>query len=502
MNKKRPEHIIKESFEQQTHAAPEGIWEQISEQLEQPISASNVDEKIKNSFESTKVKAPEQVFGNIEKQLNIDSVWLRINRVLNLDRIWFWARNSAILLLFFGLIYLGSVWTKSPVLENETIRETLKQEQAQTKAENQMEELGLGNNNTQTPSSNQPQNSSLDLDNEFPNSKIASNSKPISSPSSNSNPSLRANKDESSNILKPSEVVILKEKKAQTEERNPIFSSDSVIVSEDQTILKEAFSYEEEVQIPQFPLIPELNSKAFVLLENEIKSQTFEQLEWRALENQKNQGDTKGKEKRKKKSKFYLGLLASYNKSTINNSEFRESQLRTSLVASAPTYSFSYGFVVAYSLTIKGALVSEIYINNKYKQSVHGYQEGHYYHKETELDYSSVSLLYERKIPFVLFQKPLNIVVKSGAYYSILNQEKAFLDGKSIASKHEFVKSDYGFRLMLGQQTYLNRILLDYGVNASYGIKNIYKGNEYIPADFNRTNNYYIGVYLNFRYGL
>lgn len=483
-NKKQFEHIIKESFDQQSHVAPSGMWDQLSAGLDEPIAEVNVDAKIKNSFESTRSKAPEFVFSNIEKQLNIDSVWLRINRILNLDRLWFWLRNVGIGLLVLGLLFGGIQWlqpertnseflvdielpkTKTELLDFEQHNESFSKHEKpkqNTRSSIKSAHSNLSNNNNNN--NNLGRNNSIDnlhkdeLE-EKSEHEFASN--------------------ETKTIPEPDEELC----------PNVIFSSEGPINNEVE-LLKDS-----NLAIDTFMV---LNSKAFVEFELDLETATISDSDLRIDPELSNEI---GKMKFRKKSPFYIGLIASYNKSTVNNIEYRISRIRTSLIKSTPAYSYSYGVMVAYALTPKDVLVSEFYINNQYKQTISGYDEGHYYQKRTQMDYSSISLLYERKFPFVFFEKQLNLAVKIGGYCSYLKQVRETVDEVSLSTEHEFENSDYGLRFMLGQQTRISKVILDFGVNASYGFKNIYKGHVLKPAEFDRTNTYYLGIYLNLRYRL
>jgi len=246
-------------------------------------------------------------------------------------------------------------------------------------------------------------------------------------------------------------------------------------------------------------LLASLNTKAFTGFDLDIHTPNLNAEAARSIHGS---DDEAGKLKKRKKSPFYIGLIASCNQSTINNIEYRVSRISTSLIESSPAYSFSYGLMAVYAFSVKDALVSELYINNQYKQSIAGYDEGYYYQKKTQLDYSSVSLLYERRFPFMFFDKQLNLAVKTGGYFSYLKQVNEIIDEETLPVEHEFENSDYGLRFMLGQQTKVKNFVLDFGVNASYGLNNIFKGNALKPTEFDRTNTYYLGIYLSIRYRL
>ncbi|MBL4658391.1 MAG: hypothetical protein JKX73_10345, partial [Flavobacteriales bacterium] len=172
----------------------------------------------------------------------------------------------------------------------------------------------------------------------------------------------------------------------------------------------------------------------------------------------------------------------------------------TSLIRTTPTYAASYGLVANYDFNYKNALSTEFYINAKAEQDYGVYIEGLYFDKSIELNYSKVTLLYQRNI--LQFSKviPSRYTVKAGGYWGFLKTKRKYYNDKIVSSSESYTDMDYGVKLAIGQEKELSSIVLGYGLNSEYGFKNIFAGNDRVPADFNETHTFNVGGYINLKY--
>ena len=93
--------------------------------------------------------------------------------------------------------------------------------------------------------------------------------------------------------------------------------------------------------------------------------------------------------------------------------------------------------------------------------------------------------------------------VRLGPYYSILSQKKVYYTRNSEIidlPETSLSKNDYGVKLSFGWETEIKRIVIGGGLQSEYGIKNLFTGNENVPSDFNRTNNFSYGLFLTLKY--
>lgn len=107
------DNIIRSSFEKKSKAAPDNLWAKLSSTMdahadklvEEALLPDPLDNKIKDSFLSLKESAPEHVWPTINRQLNIDNVWLGITAELDKSRPLYWPGiriAAAILLLLLS----------------------------------------------------------------------------------------------------------------------------------------------------------------------------------------------------------------------------------------------------------------------------------------------------------------------------------------------------------------------------------------------------------------
>ncbi len=460
------ENKINESFNSLNNKAPENIWDNISDSLDVPVNET-VDNKIKDSFENAESKAPEHAWNNINKQLNIDNVWTRVSRALTLDRYFFWFKRfgiglSAVALLFFVANYFNT--------NNDNISELLPINN-RSEIDNTRE---VYSENVVTPYTSKIENTVKEekILNKLNEEVIVSDYTTPVTPESNIS--------ENNNIEENTPEIIIDE---------PIKAEDpAYTISENYSALATDSSETTDVNLIEED-IEKITPKPAVLIAYSDDKNDFEEPE-----------DYFSDEKPKSKPYFFVGLISSYNRTSLMNSNLRQSKDGSSLILSNPTYGANYGVMAGYGISPKSSILTEFYFKNGYKQSISGYEEGRFYTSRTELNYMTLTLLYERKIPNLLFATNSNFVVKAGGYYSSLRSNSEYLNDKLQTTRSDYENDDYGVRLLFGQQKDIRKFIIDYGLNSSYGLKNTYKGNELIPGKFNKTNNFYVGLYLNLRF--
>ncbi|XOV67546.1 MAG: hypothetical protein ACFHU9_18180 [Fluviicola sp.] len=110
-------NIIQSAFENETsEKAPRDIWSAIGAELDQ----SKIDVAVKDSFEGKKGKkdaAPEFVWENVQDQLDIDRVWIRIANSIKIRKYVSYAQYAALLLLLL-LPFNLDIYTSEPTLVN------------------------------------------------------------------------------------------------------------------------------------------------------------------------------------------------------------------------------------------------------------------------------------------------------------------------------------------------------------------------------------------------
>ncbi|MDD2634073.1 MAG: hypothetical protein PHW82_01080 [Bacteroidales bacterium] len=452
------ENKIKESFESLNSKAPQSIWDNISDKLDVPVDESALDSKLKDSFENINHKAPEFVWKNINRQLNIDSVWLRISRTLSFDRFFYWAKRIFVGLTIITLfVFLGNYFTKNNLKQKSlSPQNNVSKFELNKRIDNNVVENTSTINKLEVVSD-------VNVENELPQKVNLFNE-------------LSTNADNGTSLIQDKVITYsLNTYSAQTiTEADTSLSNDEIIASLHISKLdtgSESLELIHSIPINDTELIESNNTlNDSIILFNE---------------------DTQQKD-----PVIILGLIASINNTLIINSSFKQSKEMSSLVFSSPTYVIDYGLLFGYKLNSSSAILCETFIKNGYSQQISAYNNGRFYTSKTNLNYVSMVLLYEHKLPFFIFENNLNFVVKAGAYYSYLRKSSRYVNNTLLAETPEYANSDYGIRLLFGQQKSLKKLTIDYGINSSYGLKNIYSGSDEIPAGSNKTNNFYFGIYL------
>ena len=201
--------------------------------------------------------------------------------------------------------------------------------------------------------------------------------------------------------------------------------------------------------------------------------------------------------------RFQAGAFIVLNATMLLNNDTRSGFDEGSLVQNYYGMAANYGVWLSCRLHQKGALVAEFSVNADNRQAYGVYERGNYYLKEWVMKYNRFSLAYQHDFFVSKAHKkiPHKLVGQLGLYAGFLREAKLFYDGdlkfNGLEEHHRF---DFGFKMALGQEIYLDRFVLGYGLRSDFGIVNIFKGNTSLNSNENNTNIIHLGGYLRIGY--
>jgi len=455
-NKKHIDNKIKESFDQMQSSAPIGLWDSISENLDIPFDTNNIDKYVKDSFEKSINHAPEHVWEAVNRQLYIDSAWKGVKRFLNIrTSIYNWSRIAALILILLLLIpssyySFNNLKVEKNIISEETkiiVSPQINKEVNSKNIENCKEELKT-NNKKETI---------------FKNNNL-----------------LTISTLQSDNFKK---ITPLNNKLSNNTSENIILNNQLTVIKEEDCIKK--FT-KEFTTIKKTPItIQDSAKKTFAFDFNNIILPKFA-------------NDTVTK----KDKRFEIGIVYSYNNTWLLNNNTRNSFDKTSLVSTYFTFTNNYGIVGNYNLSKSSALSSEFYLNSETKQQYGIYIEGKYFDKKIALKYSKLTLLYQYNYSQDNAKISSKNTIKIGTYIAGIKSTTKYYNSVISSENTEYSNFDYGLKIAIGQEKNINSFILSYGINAEYGLKNIYTGNIRMSKTFNKTRNSNVGIYLIFKYKL
>ena len=198
-----------------------------------------------------------------------------------------------------------------------------------------------------------------------------------------------------------------------------------------------------------------------------------------------------------------LGVIYSINNTMIINQDLIENYREESTIRIDPTLASSFGILLDIKKTPRTYFSTEIYLISNHRQFANLYSNGRYYKKGIELEYKKIVVSYKRLYSFKAWSEKSDMFFKTGAYVSYLTSNDIYYMRNDIKTDEQnflLYKYDYGLKISAGREMYLGRFSMSIGIQAEYGLKNIFKGSEDIPSYFNRTNNFSHGLFVSLKH--
>lgn len=451
--------IIRSSFEKRSSGAPDSLWGKLSSALdadaaapvEKSLLVDPLDKKIKESFSSQKVKAPSHVWPAINRQLNLNRVWQGISHELDKTRPFYQTSRrmaAAVLLLLLSgvgtsVYFWDSNFAHKPSEASATAKiQAVEQEQALA---NSVQAQG-GVEATAKAVKSAPGHALLNQEEIIGLKERGTAALTSAEPASATMTALDLSAGQMQTSIIPFDVVSLpfyfegiqQQVQARIEAVDTVVSPETAIIGQAEEKKRRPFS---------------LNN-------------------------------------------FSAGPVMAYNNSWLLNNETKSSYDKNSLIATDPTYKQNWGLALNYQISSKSIVATEFYMIGKAGQQYKMYQDGEYLRKGLELQYNKLYVQYQRNFLSYGKNNPSCLTVKAGAYGGYLHDKL----GELRPEESRYAKFDYGVKLAIGQEHSLGRLIIGYGVGAERGLKNVFRGTERLPAEFDKTYILNVGTYLNMRY--
>lgn len=202
---------------------------------------------------------------------------------------------------------------------------------------------------------------------------------------------------------------------------------------------------------------------------------------------------------KKFKKGWEIGIISNLDQTWIFNNETRKSFDNESLISSTPGNHLNFGLISTYNIS-KNHSVNLLYYNShRISQSFNTYHRGRYISKSLNFNFRKIALSYQYNfLPgnTKLFDYQFN--AKGGVFYSSL-KEGLVSQTESQNEVSEQYSNQFGALFQLGQDLIKEPFTISYGFNLEQGFNNLYVGDLYSPADFNKTNNFNIGGYISLK---
>ena len=200
--------------------------------------------------------------------------------------------------------------------------------------------------------------------------------------------------------------------------------------------------------------------------------------------------------------KLYIGSTWQIANTWLLNEKTYNGLERSTLTASNTSFGSDFGVFIGTNLAKSLDLQLDINLLAKSNQSYNEYLNGKYINDKFTLNYSQVVLsfrYYRISSKFMQGEHGVNM----GGYLGYLHKASQMLDNEIINLSNDYSMLDYGVFLSYEYVIPIYKQLgLGTGVRIYYGLKNIYAGNENIPAYLNKTNTASVNITFTLKYNL
>ncbi|MBI4945501.1 MAG: hypothetical protein HY840_03765 [Bacteroidetes bacterium] len=187
---------------------------------------------------------------------------------------------------------------------------------------------------------------------------------------------------------------------------------------------------------------------------------------------------------------FYLGgVFSSHNMWLLNQLTF-DGLKANSLNETKISFGYSFGISTGYNFSDHWGGELNWYINSRQGQTYNVYNEGQYVARKIKMDFSILNpmLKYRNQGYSNLMKTADSKNILMGITIGMLKRGEDNFNLKSEDITTRFHKANYSLQIGYEYEVIaFRKILLSSAIVANLGVKNIYKGDAYIPASFNRT---------------
>jgi hypothetical protein len=206
------------------------------------------------------------------------------------------------------------------------------------------------------------------------------------------------------------------------------------------------------------------------------------------------------KENEKAQPVFYAGLSGELGKSWLLSNKTIYSITESPYSSANPTNESAFGFLGGIKLNDKWSVELATILNDNRGQIYREYLNGQLVTNKFNLKYSTFSIKGRYKIIPKTLNLPVSHNLMVGTYVGYLNKASQSIESEKNNIKPDYRNYDIG--LLIGYEIdsqILPNYTLSTGIQIDPGLINIYKGNEELPANFNKTYNASIGVSISIK---
>ncbi|MBN4073123.1 hypothetical protein JYT74_03670 [Crocinitomix catalasitica] len=439
--------IIKGGFGEDDGDFDFSSWSKIEQKLD---GSSSIDSQIKTAFTAIPVEEPHEAWEGISEDLDIDTVWRRLEGRRRRRPVAIWWTAAAV-----GLLLVYTLFQMDVFNANEQSNSS---KNVQGSEIDNIESEGNSDFTPVNKADNEEASSNFGTNDEVRSNEIIeseANENTIANVSIETNSNVNENTDQITTNSRPDDVnVSIKDvrvdlSKLPNKDVNPL---------------------------PHLYHIPSIN----------IPLVGFD-------------STTSPPEKIRR---WTVGLVAGLDNTWILDATTRQGFKKNTLTINKLSFQSSYGIFGTFHMNKGYSLSSELFFHTNSVATNRLYVEGNFEEKELSLRYWKATLMLGKKYPLIKSNKNLFWNLNTGVYAGYLRDNETKYDGIIKAKESPYKKGDFGIKAELGLIRNFNRLNLQYGVHSDIGLINVYAGNQKLPELFNRSRNFRLGFYLRLGFNL
>lgn len=199
---------------------------------------------------------------------------------------------------------------------------------------------------------------------------------------------------------------------------------------------------------------------------------------------------------------FYFGSSFILNNSWLLNNDTYDGYKASGLNDANMYFGNAFALLTGYNYSDNLSIQAEWLLYNKQGQKYKDYIEGNVINRDELLTYSQYNIIFKERNSRLIHKGNIPVAFNTilGMYYANLKSANQVIDGEKTASEN-YRKSNYGVIAGLEFEAYLfTHWMLTTGLRSDIGLKNIYAGNQKVPADFKKTYNSSLGINFTIAY--
>jgi hypothetical protein len=156
------------------------------------------------------------------------------------------------------------------------------------------------------------------------------------------------------------------------------------------------------------------------------------------------------------------------------------------LTSTRPTFKQNYGFSIAGTLTERWEVIGQLSLSRQNGQHYQEYYQGKYVSNKIDLEYTDIAF----KARYRPFRTDLKHTISTGLYMGFLDNARQYIGDETTTITSDYTNTDYGF--IAGYQYIApisDKITLAAGAFYRQGLKNIFAGNNLISSNLNNSTN-------------